>query len=130
MERKSPERMAPPPEIVLLDDLITEIRVLTGVIKSTIPRGERLSFIKNITDQLIDVKQSYPLPWFSISLINYGPDSVFLGVNKLPELDSVHGDELKINEITEIDMKSASIKVINCRCLKGQNATLRVRGLY
>lgn len=136
--QKRIERLSPPLEAVLLDEITIAVNnlsegvnKLTKVVESTIPRGERPSFLRDITNELVDIKASkYPYPWFSLQIFNYGPDPVYVGINKEPELDPIHGDELRVGETIEVDMKAAKIDKVYCQCLPTQTAQIRIRGVY
>jgi len=129
-KRRDVPRLEPPLQAILLDEIAITVRNLTNVIKSTIPRGESPSFLRNITSELIDVKQSYPASWFSFSIHNYGPNSVYMGINEKPETDRKYSDEILSGEVREVDMRSARIEEIWLRCLPSETATVRVRGVY
>lgn len=129
-KRRDVPRLEPPLQAILLDEIAITVRNLTDVIKSTIPRGESPSFLRDVTSELIDVKQAYPSSWFSFSIHNYGPNSVYLGVNKKPETDPKYGDEVLSGEVREVDMRTAKIEKIWVQCLRNETATIRIRGVY
>jgi len=115
---------------VLLDEITIAINKLRETVESTIPQGESPSFLRNITSELVDVKEPYPMPWFSFSIRNYGPNSVYLGVNRKPEIDPKYGDEIRKGETREVDMGAPKIDKIYLQCLSGETASVRVRGVY
>ena len=130
MAEKKIERLAPPIETVSLIEIAETLAELTDLVSSQIPEGESPSFLKSVTDRIQDVKEAYPFPWFSFTLHNYGPESVFLGVNKKPITDPVYSDEVKKGESREVDMGAAKIDNIFAVCREGETATVRIRGVY
>lgn len=129
-EKRKVERLTPPLQAILLDEITIAIRQLNQTVQSTIPTGETPGFLKDIGSTPVNVLHGYLKPWFNVILHNYGPNSVYWAVNEKPEVDPVHGDEMKIRETREVDMHSAKIKEVWCQCRDGERATIRVRGVY
>ena len=123
-------RLAPPPEVRVLTDVLDALEELIELTKSTVPRGESPSFLMDITDKLIDGKISYPFPWFSFTIHNYGPNSVYMGVNQKSIANAEYSDEVKDRETREVNMGAAKIREIYLVCKKGEQAKVRIRGVY
>lgn len=129
-EKKDVPRLSPPLEAVLLDEIVLSLNNLIKTIEATIPQGESPCFLRTVTNEMVNLKHAYSMNWFSASIHNYGPNSVFIGINKHPELSAQYSDEIIKGESRDVDMGAAKIQNIFAQCIPGQTATVRVRGVY
>jgi len=119
--------------VLLLDKMLQEIRHLsdqnnqtTQLIKNQIPEG--IIDPKEVTATTAEISIIPPLDkrWFSIAIINDGPDSCFVVVNT--EKSSTNPSILLVHETFEIDLGVPKIVDALVWCASG-SAHLRVRGV-
>jgi hypothetical protein len=149
---RAPERMAPPPEIVSLEDINIRLKRLNenilklvtlfnenvrmlkasderlarleATIREQVPEG--IIIPKTVTfsgSTIIDLRTE---PWYSFSLFNDGKGDVYVGVNTSPEQNT------PIREKESYDCpfgKRGSIRTIYLVCEKGKSATVRIYGV-
>jgi hypothetical protein len=150
---RAPERMAPPPEIVSLEDINIRLKRLNdnilklvtlfnenvrmlkasderlarleAAVREQVPEGILVPMIVTFSGtKIIDLRTE---PWYSFSLFN-DKDSgdIYVGVNTSPE------QEVPIHEMESYDCpfgKRGSIKTIHLVCEKGKSATVRIYGV-
>lgn len=122
-------------QVLLLDKLLEEIRNVKSeladqkkLIMEQIPEGivEPLN-VARITDQQRVITPPMKKNWFSVSIVSDGPDPCWIIVNSEKATTSPY--QLRMNETTEVDMGTAKIVDLVCRCDAGQVASLRIRGV-
>jgi hypothetical protein len=129
-------------QVLLLDKLLEEIRNVkselndqkelitdqTKLIMMQIPEGivEPLNIV-HVTDQRRVIQSPMRKNWFSVSIVNDGPDPCWIIVNSEKSTTSPY--LLRMNEPTEVEMGTAKIVDIVCHCDSGQEASLRIRGV-
>ena len=121
-------------QVLLLDKLLEEIRNVKSelgeqkkLIMEQIPEGivEPLNIV-HVTEQQRVIHP--PMKnWFSVSIVNDGPDPCWIIVNSDNSTTSPY--LLRMNEPTEVEMGTAKIVDIVCYCDSGQEASLRIRGV-
>jgi len=128
-------------QIMQMEILYDIASLLSKIEKSTDESAERLVRIENairetqpqgflgdeefiVTDQLKEYDP--PDNWFSMSVYNYGPNTVYLQIND-PTRRFV---ALRIDESTSPDFKTAKIDKIFFRCDTGETATVKTIGKY
>jgi len=112
---------------LLLDRLLAEIRNVKAKIEEQIPQGivEPLSTV-HVTTQNKVVLTPFRKNWFSVSVVNDGPDECLIVVNTEKSTTSPY--PLRANETFEVDFGAAKIVDLLCRCETG-TADLRIRGV-
>ena len=129
-------------QVLLLDKLLEEIRNVkseladqkeliidqTKLIMMQIPEGivEPLNIV-HVTDQQRVIHPPMNKKWFSVSIVNDGPDSCWVIVNSEKSTTSPY--LLRMNEPTEVELGTAKIVDVVCYCDGGQEASLRIRGV-
>lgn len=122
-------------QVLLLDKLLEEIRNVKSeladqkkLILEQIPEGivEPLNIV-HVTDQQRVIQPPMRKNWFSVSIVNDGPDPCWVIVNSEKSTTSPY--LLRMNEPTEVEMGTAKIVDIVCHCDSGQEASLRIRGV-
>jgi len=122
-------------QVLLLDKLLEEIRNVKSelndqkkLIMMQIPEGivEPLNIV-HVTDQRRVIQPPMRKNWFSVSIVNDGPDPCWVIVNSEKSTTSPY--LLRMNEPTEVEMGTAKIVDIVCYCDSGQEASLRIRGV-
>ena len=110
----------------LLSEILARIDRQLQLTKLQIPVG--VMFGKyNLTDETRILPLNLPL--LSLSLINDGPDSVTIWINK--EGDPLTDEDtgvIKIDEVFNLDMMYPTIWKINLRAETGGTATVRIYG--
>ena len=121
-------------QVRLLDKMLAEIRALAKdtresaeKIKQSIPEGiiEPLAQTHVTTARGI-VHPPYGKRWFSVSVVNDGPDPCWIIVNS--ELSTTSPYELHKDELFEVDLGCPKIVDLVHWCESG-SATLRIRGV-
>ena len=119
--------------VMLLDKMLTTMRLLseqtnknTRLIEQQIPDG--IVDPKEVTATTTELSIVPPLDkkWFSISIVNDGPDSCYVVVNT--EKSSTNPYLLKMHETFEVDLGVPKIVDALVWCSSG-SAKLRVRGV-
>jgi len=122
-------------QVLLLDKLLEEIRNVKvelneqkKLIMEQIPEGivEPLHIV-HVTDQQRVITPPMKKNWFSVSIVNDGPNPCWIIVNSEKSTTSPY--LLRMNEPTEVEMGTAKIVDIVCYCDSGQEASLRIRGV-
>jgi hypothetical protein len=115
------------PEIVittLLDEIAYRLSKIENILKAEHPEGYLGHYEDTITDKIKEWEP--PDIWFSGSLYNYGPNTVYVQTNDIA-LDFV---PVELNENLEFDFKTAKIKKIYFKCNKGETAKIKIIGKY
>jgi hypothetical protein len=114
-------------QVLLLDRLLAEIRNVKARIEEQIPEGivEPLSIVHVTTENKI-VHPPFGKNWFSVSVVNDGPDECLIVVNTEKSTTSPY--PLRMNEVFEVDLGTAKIVDLFCHCKSG-HADLRIRGV-
>jgi hypothetical protein len=114
-------------QVLLLDRMLQEIRRVASDIKQQIPAGivEPLAPVHVTTARGV-IHPPFRKPWFSVSVVNDGPDPCFIVVNS--ELSTTSPYELFKDEVFEVDLGCPKIVDLVHWCETG-SATLRVRGV-
>lgn len=114
-------------QVMLLDKLLKEIRELSKNVKQQVPEGivEPLAQT-NVTTRRGIVHPPYGKRWFSVSVVNDGPDPCWIIVNS--ELSSTSPYELHKDEVFEVDLGYPKIVDLVHWCDSG-SAILRIRGV-
>lgn len=130
-----PEKMIRADEatVRLLDKMLETMRQLseqtnknTQLIKQQIPEG--IVDPKEVTVTTVPQTVVPPLDkkWFSVSVVNDGPNDCYIIVNT--EKSSTNPYLLRVRETTDVDMGSAKIVDLMLQCRVG-SANLRIRGV-
>ncbi len=105
-------------QIALLEKLVKKISVPEGIV-------EPLHTITVTTEHQI-ITPPRRIPWYSVSVVNDGPDSCWIVVNT--EKSSTTPYRLDIDETFEVDFHSPKIDDLMVWCESG-SASLRIRGV-
>lgn len=119
-----PPRLAPPPEVVLLDEIASRLADLYDLIRETIPRGEIYYRTVEVRGSvLLDFITDRPYsPLYSLDIFNKGPEDVYIMINeKVPRIKL----EADVGRSYNMGRKS-----IRCIVLESENATVEVSGVY
>jgi len=111
--------------VALLDEIAERLLSLENLAKAEVPEGivEPIEkFTVTSERRRIDARK----PWFSISLINDGPHSVFAIVNSVKSFDE---HEILIHETYTINVLVAKIVDVLLRCNVGETAHVRLVGV-
>lgn len=114
-------------QVLLLDRLLAEIRNVKRKLEEQIPEGivEPLSMVHVTTENKV-VHPPFGKNWFSVSVVNDGPDECMIVVNTEKSFTTPYC--LRMNETFEIDLGTAKIADLLCHCESG-HADLRIRGV-
>ena len=113
--------------VALLDEIAERLLTLETLSKERRPEGFVDTFDSvAVTDQVRELSASHNYPWFTIMIVNDGPDDVWVLVNprKNPTPHRV-----AVGEPYNVDMKRGVIRQVNLWCDAGETATVRVVGL-
>lgn len=125
------KRLAPPIEVIKLHDIVDALEELIEIEKRNTPRGERASFLVWVKDEITNVKQSYPVQWFTVTLHNYSGTSVYFALNEVkPVTDRTYSDEVRVGETRQVRFGSPKIDKVNMVCPSGTSALIRVSGIF
>ncbi len=114
-----------PMSVALLDEIAERLLSLEKLAKAEIPEGIVEPIEKyTVTSQRVRINARKP--WFSISLINDGPDSVFAIVNSPKSFDE---HEVLVHETYTIYVLRAKINDVLLRCNDGETAHVRLVGV-
>jgi len=127
MSEKKKLMRADEAQVLLLDKLVEEIKDLNRRVKEQTPEGivEPLHIITATTTRQV-ITPPMRKPWFSISIVDDGPDDCWVIVNS--EKSSTSPSLVRVGEPCEIDFGSALIEDIVVWCETG-TASLRIRGV-
>ena len=111
---------------ILLDDVFRKLNSIEGLIKTTIPKGavDPLPLLTATTKPA--VYQPKVGNWFSVSIVNDGPSTCWVIVNTGVSFTRPY--LLKVNEVYEVDMRTAKIEDIRYYTDEG-TADLRIKGV-
>ncbi len=111
---------------ILLDDIFSKLNSIEGLLKTTIPTGavDPLPLITATTNPA--VYQPKVGNWFSVSIVNDGPFACWVIVNTGVSFTRPY--LLKVNEVYEVDMRTAKIEDIRYYTDEG-TADLRIKGV-
>ena len=126
MKKKTKLIRADEAQVLLLDRLLQEIRRVASDIKQQIPEGiiePTHIIVATPTRQVITSPMRKP--WFSISIVNDGPDDCLVIVNT--EKSSTTPSLVRVGEPYEVVFSVAKIDDLMVWCDSG-SASLRVRG--
>jgi hypothetical protein len=117
-------------QLVMLDDIAISLREVEKHLEKEEFEGRTDSRILSATDewQFIDLLNKTPhTPWISTFVINRGPDTVKLGINRPYDLL-----EIKPNETRTIDHAHADkrIEILYYKCDPGCTALVTLEGQY
>jgi len=121
---KAPERLAPPLEIVYLDEIAGRLADLYEIMKKSEPQG----LIQPVTLSATEDLKTYepPTPWFTVDVLNTGPNTVYIGINdKAKEFKAIER-----NRGFKFDFGMAKIEKIYYKCNRGETATVDLTGTY
>lgn len=111
--------------LALQDEIADRLFKIQTLLESQVPKGA----VEPIESLLITsvVRPVVPLkPWFSVDIVNDGPNSVFVLINPEP---SYEYHEVRLNETYRVDMHNGLIKTILFKCNTGQTASIRLVGV-
>ena len=115
---------AGPMQVALLDEIAERLLSLEKLAKAEVPEGVVEPIEKfHITSQRKLIPR--PKAWFSFSLINDGPNSVFVIVNMDKSFEE---HEVLNGETYNIDMHRGVINDLLIWCREGETATIRLVG--
>ena len=119
--------------VMLLDKLLQQMTNLskqvqenTVLVREQIPMGIVEPLNVDVTTENKVLSPPFDKKWFSISVINDGPNNCFVIVNT--ELSNTNPHELEVNGTFEADMGAPKIKDLLLYCVTG-TASLRIRGI-
>ena len=112
-------------QVAILDEIAERLLKIQKLYEEEKPEGAVEPIEKfTITEVRTSIK---PLKaWFSMSLINDGPSSVFVIVNTEKSFEE---HEVIVNETYTIDMHRALITDLLCWCNHGETARIRIVGV-
>ena len=126
-------RLAPPPEIRLLDDILDALEELIQLTKTTIPKGITFEKEKTVTFAepwkcgFIDSKPFHAV--HRVETINRGPDEVHARVEIKGE-ETPYEITVDADEVIPVDVKRPAIKRVFFYVDKDKTADVKVIGLY
>jgi hypothetical protein len=131
-QRKKPERLAPPLEIVLLDEISGKLSDLISSLNSQVPRGVAIEWENTVTyssSWFLDFVRDKPTNrLFKVDLINKGPNQVRARVRVLNQ--SPYEITVDSGEDISVDAKKAAIESVELYVDSGNTADVKVLGLY
>lgn len=112
--------------VALLDEIAERLLSLEKIQKQRDPEG----FVDNIepiavTDQIQDVNAPSISPWFSVAVINDGPDDMWCLVNPRKN-PTPH--RIIVGETYNVDMRLGVIRTIQLWCDPGDETVVRLVG--
>lgn len=110
--------------VALLDEIAWGIRELLARVEEQVPKGNLIPVTVTLSGPDARREDIKP-PWFSMVIVNDGPDQAEFTVNSIGNRFSV----LPINEIMPIDMKRGVIRTLWLRSISGGTATVRIYGV-
>jgi len=120
-------------QVLLLDKLLQQMTNLskqvqenTVLVREQIPMGIVEPLNVDVTTENKVLSPPFDRKWFSISIVNDGPNNCFVIVNT--ELSNTNPHEVEVNGTFEVDMGAPKIKDILLYCVTG-TASLRIRGV-
>ena len=112
-------------DIVFLDDIKKQLVMLNTAIARLPQSAEGIADTSRVAILATDNDKRVPftMPMFSVTMINDGPTSVFMAINK-----SAYGDApLQIGETVTVDAHAPKISTVRFRCATvGGVATVRL----
>lgn len=114
-------------QVAILDEIAGRLLALETLSKEQRPEGFVDTFdAVAVTDHVRKISTSHNYPWFSIIVVNDGPDDVWALVNprKNPTPHRV-----AVGEPYNVDMRRGIIRQLNLWCEAGETASVRVVGL-
>lgn len=130
---KQPMMRTDEAQVLLLDKLVQQMTFLskqvqenTALVREQIPTGIIEPLTVDVTTENKVVTPSMDKKWFSISVINDGPDTCSVILNT--ELSNTTPHELDSGGTFEADFGSPVIKDLLTYCVTG-TAHLRIRGI-
>ena len=124
-EEKSKAVRAEVLQAALLDEVAERLLALQKLAQAEVPEGV-VEPIEKFHITSIPTHLPRLEPWFSMSLINDGPDSVLVIVNTAKSFDE---HEVLAGETYNINMLRALIKDVRLWCRAGETATVRLVGV-
>jgi len=114
-----------PLQIALLDEIAERLLAIQKYLEESRPEGitEPIEPVL-VTDEYRVVRALKP--WFSVIIINDGPDDVFVIVNSDRSYDP---HRVPVNEVYNIDMKRGIIRDVVLWCEKDKKASVRIVGV-
>jgi len=131
MSEDKVKRLAPPMEVVLLDeiagrlgDLFDLTRELVDTTKAEHPQGLMDQKIFTVTDRITTYKTTHK--WMSVYFFNYGPNTVYIQTNDkgIPFIEILNEEDL------DVDFKTAIIERVYLYCDVGETARVKVIGKW
>jgi hypothetical protein len=107
----------------LLDESVERLLRIENAITAEHPKG-LLGHKELIITKLTEWEP--PKTWFSGSLHNYGPNTVYVQTND----KSLEFVPVKVDEDLEFDFKTAKIQRVYFKCASGETANIKMIGKY
>jgi hypothetical protein len=133
MTEKSKMIRADEAQVLLLDKLLQQMTNLskqvqenTVLVREQIPMGIVEPLNVEVTTENKVLSPPFDRKWFSISIVNDGPNNCFVIVNT--ELSNTNPHEVEVNGTFEVDIGAPKIKDLLLYCVAG-TASLRIRGV-
>ena len=120
-EKVRPEVM----QVALLDEIAERLLRVEKLLKAEVPEGA-VEPIEKFTISEVKTRIKPLKSWFSMSLINDGPSSIFVIVNTEKSFEE---HEVLVHETYNIDMRRALIVDILCWCNHGETSVVRIVGV-
>ena len=122
------ERKKVKPDVLqtaLLDEIAERLLHVERMLAEEKPEGvvEPIEPV-SVTETLRRVKAPFK-PWFSVSIVNDGPNDVYVIVNSEK---SFEWHRVPVGETYKVDMKRPAIKDVLLKCEPGETASVRVVG--
>lgn len=108
----------------LLDEAVERLLRIENAITAEHPKG--LLGHKKLTVTDLGVEWEPPAMWFSGSLHNYGPNTVYVQTND----KSLEFVPVETDEEVDFDFKTAKIEKIYFKCARGETANIKIIGKY
>ena len=132
-DRNKPVEKRPPLELlqlVFLDDMAIALRQIEKSQKKEEFEGEIDSRTLDATDevQVIDLVDEWPYaPWITAVIINKGPNTIKIGINKAYDWLEIGADQTRTLNHAKADSRIERIYYI---CDEGETASATVEGQY
>jgi len=122
LAKVSPEIM----QVIMLDELTGRIAEYVEKV-SFAGKLDVRTLVANGRTQNISLIDGWHTPWISALLINDGPDTAYIGINRASGWIRLLYYETRALDYSNADEK---IETIHYRCDPGENASVRAEGQY
>lgn len=110
-------------QVGLLDEIAQRLLNIEKTMKAEQPIGSAEPYEPISVTSETRVVDSHGKPWFSVQIVNDGPNNVLVLINSQV---SQEWHTVKINEPYKLDAKSAVIRDVLLRCEPNETASVRM----